>query len=268
MKEELKKKVVNEIRERPGEYSLYFKDLDSKENLFVDIDRVFLSASIIKIPIIIEVFRQAELGMLKLNNPAEIAPGMRVGGSGIIQELSDNTQLSIRDLAVLMITLSDNTATNVLIDLTGIENINTTIQELGLKNTILERKMMDYRARKEGKDNYTTARDMGELLEKIHSGKIPGLSRSSTEEILRILTRQVYRDCLSFYIPEKLWKNIGSKTGTLDGIIHDASIFDLEQARYVLVMMSRNLPANAVGRETQARVSKMIYDYWELEVRS
>lgn len=263
MEEKIRKMIREELKERPGNYSLYFKDLASGENIFIDINKVYPAASIIKIPIIIEVFRQHEEGILNLDRLMEIPPEVKVDGSFVLQELRENIQFSIKDLAVLMIILSDNTATNILIDLLGMGNINFTIRNLGLKDTILQRKMMDFTAREAGKDNFTTARDIGSLLEGIYRGEIPGLSRSSTEEIFRILTRQVYRDNLSFYIPEKYWKEIGSKTGTLAGIIHDASIFALDQARYVLVMMSENLSENSIGKEILAKVSKLIFDYWK-----
>lgn len=166
--------------------------------------------------------------------------------------------MSIRDLVELMITLSDNTATNILIELLGMAKINTTLRQLGLNDTVLARKMLDWQVRAAGRDNLTTARDMGELLARIYWRKIPGLSVASIDQIYHILTRQVYRDNLSFYIPEQYWPKIASKTGTLTGVIHDATLFALDRA-YVLVMMSGQLPANVTGRETLARISQMIF---------
>ena len=159
-----------------------------------------------------------------------------------------------------MITLSDNTATNILIDLLGIDNINKTIRQIGLKATVLARKMMDDQARKAGRENYTTARDMGRLLESIYYREIPGLSIDSIDQIFKMLTRQIYRDNLSFYIPERCSGKIASKTGTLAGVIHDASVFAFDQTAYVLVMLSGHLPTNVTGRETLARVSQMIFE--------
>lgn len=134
--------------------------------------------------------------------------------------MHDGIEVTIRDLCNLMIILSDNTATNVLIDRLGIDEINKTIKNLGLKNTILSRKMYDMESKKLGNENYFSLSDMAIILESIHNETL--ISQSVSKEIKTIMKEQQINHKIPYYIPEDV--TILHKTGEADGITHDIGI--------------------------------------------
>lgn len=254
----LKEDIINFLKKRDGDYALYYRDLKTDEKIEYNSNEIFPAASIIKIPIMVEFFRQLEADLLKRDELITIPETERVDGAGILHELREDIEMRLGELILLMITLSDNTATNLIIDRLGREKVNQFLFESGYK-TRLKRKMMDFAARKEGKENLTSVKEIGSLLKDIYRGEIDDLSKKSCQEMISIMSKQVLRDKISFYIPEDNWDKVASKTGTLDGIEHDASIFDLIDKKFVLVIMSKNLPTNAYGNVTIAQTAKMIY---------
>ena len=263
--DKLDKEIFSDIEcylnQREGEYALYFKDLDQDLTFTINEDLMFSAASVIKIPIMCELYRQVEADQINKEQLLNVGDNIRVGGAGILHELHSGIELSYKDLVLMMITLSDNTATNLLIDELGMENINRYLASYGF-NTRLKRKMMDFAARKKGKENITSPREIGQLLEDIYKKQLKGISIENAIEIFDILSKQTIRDKMSFYIPEEKWNRVASKTGTLDKIEHDASIFALNDFNYILVIFSRDLPTNAYGNITIARVSQLIYKFY------
>lgn len=257
MKNELKKEIKEYIQKRKGDYSLYYKDLLNNDELKINEGEKVLAASVIKIPIMIEYFRQLEKGLVDRDEFLSVPPSERVGGSGILHELRENIEMKLSELVLLMIVLSDNTATNLVIDKLGINNINNFFKERNY-DSCLERKMMDYESRKRGIENYIRADEIGEILKDIYENNFSDISKKSCEEMISIMSRQKIRDKLSFYIPEDDWEKVDSKTGTLDKVEHDASIFNFNNNKFVLVVLSKNLPTNAYGNVTIAKVSKKI----------
>lgn len=149
------------------------KDLKTGEQFFINENEVFPQASTIKIHILTEVYRQAMEGKFKLTDIRSLPPSARVGGSGILSLLGEKTvSMSIRDYCVLMINLSDNSATNFLIDVVGMENVNKTLVANGATQTKLQRRMMDYQAAKEGRENISTPKDVLTILEKMYHGTL------------------------------------------------------------------------------------------------
>ena len=134
-------------------YSLAFKDLSQKSTLSINSEKT-ISASTIKIYIMIEAFNQSKLGNINLNDTVILEEGMKTSGSGILSSEETGEKLTINELITLMMIKSDNTAANILIDKLGIENINNCIKNLGCKDTELNRKMMDQEAINKGIQNY------------------------------------------------------------------------------------------------------------------
>ncbi len=158
-----------------------------------------------------------------------------------------------------MIIISDNTATNVLIDLLGYEEINKMAELLNCKNTVLQRKMMDFEAVKLGKENLTTALDMALIMEAIYNKTI--LSEKSCNMMIDILKRQRHRDKLPRYIVDDV--ALANKTGELDGINHDIGIFYLRNLDYLiggyLPLMEKMIYQ---GKKTIGRISETVYKYF------
>jgi len=247
--------VIKEINSVDEEVSIIIKDLiNDLWILKYNEDRVFPSASLIKIPIMIEALERVEKGELSLDKKIKIKAIDRVDYS-IISELTLK-EYTLIDLITLMIILSDNTATNVLIDLLGYEKINETVKKLNCNNTILKRKMMDFTAAKEGRENLTSPMDMALFMEKIYNKSI--ISPKICDIMIDILTRQKHRDMLPRYILDEV--KIANKTGELSGINHDIGIFYLENINYLIGIFTTNGKDDLVGKRTIGRISKLVYD--------
>ena len=147
-----------------GTVGLYVEDCQSGEIFTINPEHVFPSASVIKVPMLALLMRDAQQGLVDLDAPRTIDPRNRVGGTGILCELGTDYTPSLRDLAKLMIVLSDNIATNEIMDVIGMERFNSFCREMGYQNITLMRKMMDFEAIQQGKNNYMCAGETGRLL--------------------------------------------------------------------------------------------------------
>ena len=154
-----------------------------------------------------------------------------------------------------MIIVSDNTATNILIDLLGMEEINKIGHDLGLKNTNLERKMMDSHAREKGLDNFTSSNEILKLLKMIYEKDF--VSEDYSDLALDILLRQQERQRLQRYLPEDL--KIASKSGDLDNLENDGGIFFTENKNYILVVLVNQAESNVLAKEIIGEISLKIY---------
>src|SRR5207249_7391693 len=137
-------------------------------------DEVLPTASSIKIAILAGLYHQVQQGKLRLTDLYTLQSSDLVGGSGISGALTvGTTRLTLRDVAALMISVSDNSMTNVIIDRVGLDNVNALLDSLGLSHTRLRRKMMDIKAAAEGRDTTSTPRELSQLLEALYKGKVP-----------------------------------------------------------------------------------------------
>ncbi|MCX8057201.1 MAG: class A beta-lactamase-related serine hydrolase [Ignavibacteria bacterium] len=238
---------------------IVFQDLNDEEKFFYNEKEIFPTASAIKIEILLHLFKEYERG--KLNIYKMLPVNYTVGGSGLIQYFDINSlRLSYYNLAVLMIQQSDNTATNILIDALGMENINRTIQELGLFNTKLQRKMMDFAARKAGKENLSTPEDKLKLLNIIYNGKF--LSDSLNKEVIKILSIPKQTPLLEG-IDDEI--TLASKGGELDDVRCEMGIYYHKNFKYILVIMTKNLSNSKIGEEIIGSISKAIFDYMKMK---
>src|SRR5215472_2148164 len=156
-----------------GVMGLAVKDLTSGEEFFINADEIMPQASSIKIAVLANLYLQAQQGKLRLTDAYTVRTEDLVPGSDIMLGLSaGTTRLTLRDLATMMVAVSDNSATNVLIDRLGMDNVNAMLEGLGLHATRLRRKMMDLKAASEGRENVSTPREMMTLLETIYKGKL------------------------------------------------------------------------------------------------
>ena len=247
------------VKEVKGVMGLVAVDLTTGERFGLNENLVFPQASAIKIPILMEVYKQAAEGEFKLSDPLPVTKQQQVGGSGVLKELGDGTShLSIRDLAVLMILVSDNTATNILIDLVGMESITRTMASLGLENTKVQRVMMDIAARARGDENLSTPAEAARIMEILYRGEF--LDRAACDDILDILkkTKPEGRYALPRY-PE-----VAFKSGGIPGVATEWAIVYLEDRSYITVVMENY----AVGDEASKAFKELlrtVYDYfWRL----
>ncbi|MGM0420255.1 MAG: serine hydrolase [Bacillota bacterium] len=265
--EKLAEQIMGLLQDKPGKFSCYIEDI-TRERVFVyNEDEVMPAASLIKVPILYTLFTGVDKGKYNLAEQISYGEAAAVGGSGILSRLSSRPSLNLLDLAELMITLSDNTATNLVINYLGIEAVNSFLKEYNFSETRLQRLMMDTQARKAGRENTTTAREMARLLSfaapvKNDSDMGP-LSENKRTQARDILCRQQFRDKLS-YLTDIDWDMIASKTGELPGIQHDASLF-LTSEPLLAVTMFQHLPDPGEGRLLHAKIGRMIGQYLKSE---
>jgi beta-lactamase class A len=240
-----------------GEYSFYFEDILSGYTYSFNEKNVMPSASLIKLPIAVALMKEVEIGNILLKQNVEILKDEMVDGSGIIHEFNQR-MYSLNELLIVMLIQSDNTAANKLIDLLGMNKINEYARAMGLKNTILKRKMMDFNARERGLENITTAYDISSIFKVLHNGTY--LNCENSKFLLDILRRQQIRDKIPFYMPMREWPNIANKTGTLEGIENDSALITISKGNFVFTVMSKSLPNNVYGVVTISRVGKMMWD--------
>jgi beta-lactamase class A len=247
-----------------GVMGIYAENLDTGQTFAVNADRVFPQGSSIKIPILITLLRQDQQGRLHLSEQIVVRRGDMVGGSGVLQDFGDgSSSLALRDLAALMVVLSDNTATNILINRVGMTNVSAEIHGAGLTQTRLARKMMDQAAERDGRENVSTPREMATLIEKLDRGRL--LDSAHTAMALRLL--EDYKETpLRAGIAAGI--TVADKPGSLPGVECDSGLVLLQGAPYVLSVMTAYDHDNAAADGAITSVSRDVFNYFDRLARS
>jgi beta-lactamase class A len=238
------------INNSPGKISLYIKYLANNKELYINSEEKLKAASIIKLPILCELYRQVKINKVDLNKWLKVNPNNIVQGSGILKLLNSDTQYTIYDLAKLMIIISDNSATNEIVDLLGWENIEKYMGQLSLTQITFRHKMMIKAGRG---DNLITAKDIGLLFNKLYKSEIYG-----SNEIIEILKQQQFNN----YIPKLLPKNIeiAHKTGELPNSLHDAGII-YSKNPFIFVFLSEDIKSREKIAMILRECVKMCFDF-------
>ncbi len=240
-----------------GVMGVAIEDLTTGDHYFLHEDEVFAQASSIKITVLANLYLQAQKGKLKLTDLYVVQSSDLVPDSDIMNGLTPGvTRLTLRDLATMMVAVSDNAATNVLIDRVGIANVNAMLDSLGLTHTRLRRKMMDLQAAKEGRENISTPREMMTLLDAIFHGKI--LNQEFRDDFFKILSTN--KDS---WIPRELPADlkIANKPGSLEAVRNDSGLVFVEGRPYVICVMTAYLRNE---RDGEAAISTVSLDAWRL----
>ena len=255
---EWKKEIEKIISQVEGSVCINFYDLNKNNVFSINGDKKVLSASMIKLLILAELMKKISENKFSLSDTIMIADSMKTGGDGVLKELNTGHHFTLKELATLMIIVSDNQATNILIDFLGMENINQLGKELRLKKTFLGRKMMDIEARKNGYDNYTCADDISSLLKLIYQEKL--INEEASQLMLDILLRQQQGERLQRYLPSDI--KIAHKCGDLDNLENDGGIIWIGNKAYILVVLTSGMP-NLQCKQTIGKISKFVYDKME-----
>lgn len=235
----MEEKILNILEQYKGEVSFYYKNLTTNEVIKYNEEKPLLAASVIKLTILVEVFKQIKKGILNKEDIFTICEDQKVPSCGALNYMHNGLKVTLEDLYTLMIILSDNCATNILIDKLGLDNINKTIKEIGLKQTILNRKMYDIEKAKLGLQNYISTKDVAILLEKMYLGTL--IDEQSSKEMLTILKDQRLNGKIPFFLhSEKRKVEIAHKTGEDSGITHDVGIV-LGNEPFILCFMGNNV---------------------------
>lgn len=197
-----------------------------------DADVAMPAASVIKVPLLMALYADAADGRLDLAE--QIPIGARVDGSGVLRDLKDATSLSLRDHAALMIGLSDNTATNRVIERVGLERVAARLKEWGIGTTALRRAMYDFEAAKRGLENVATARELASLLARLVRGECR--DRATSDAVLAVLERcQDDTRLRRFLAPNT---KVPSKSGTLDASRNDVGVFAGPSATVIVAVFT------------------------------
>ena len=239
-----------------GVLGVYVLDLATGNSISSNADETFPTASTIKIAILAEFFRQAQQGKLDLNEIYTLQSSDLVGGSGIAGSLTaGTTKLTLRDVAALMISVSDNSMTNVIINRIGMDNVNALLDSLGLGHTRLRRKMMDIKAAAEGRENVATPREISGLLEALYRGKV--LNKQFTEDFFSLLS--IHKESyIPRYLPEDL--HVANKPGELEGVRNDCGLIFTGKRPYILCAMSTYVRHE---REAGDAIAKISFAAWQ-----
>ncbi len=231
----------------PGKLAVYCKNLVTGEILDYNGDIPMMAASVIKIPVLIETFRQIQAGMLKKDQLYVLEEGDKLPSCGCLNRMHAGLNLTVQDLYNLMIILSDNTAANILIRLLGgTEEINGSLAKMGYQTCRVNRLLFDPEASDKGIENYVSGREIGDMLEKMYRGKM--IDRKSSEEMLEIMKSQRLKNKIPFYFQGCV--PIAHKTGEDDGITHDVGIIFGSQP-FILCCMSNETDCTRFNRFIQ-----------------
>jgi beta-lactamase class A len=262
--QKLESSITEVDRNLDGVLGVAILDLTSGQKFLLHPDEIFPQASSIKIAVLAELYHQAQTGKVKLTDLYTVQSSDLVPDSNIMGGLTPGvTKITLRDLATMMVAVSDNSATNVLIDRLGMENVNALMDSLGLAHTRLRRKMMDLKAAGEGRENVSTPGEMMTLLEDLYRGKV--LNKEMTADFFKILSTPkqsfIPRD-----LPEGL--KIANKPGELEGVRNDSGIVFVENRPYVICIMTTYLRNEREGEKAISRISAATYSMFDRLARA
>lgn len=241
---------------------------DAKDSLYLEADRSVHAASTIKLPVMVELFRQADAGNLSLDQPVTLANQFAsiVDGSPYVLSAKDDEDATlyerlgkpvpVRELVERMITRSSNLATNTVISLVGPKQVTKTLRSLGVHKMTVLRGVEDGKAFEKGLNNTTTARDLATLLAAIERGLVA--SPDSTQAMRSILLAQELNQEIPAGLPPGT--PVAHKTGQISGVLHDAAIiYPSGRPPYILVVLTSGIPDEKVARALIVDLSRRVY---------
>jgi beta-lactamase class A len=265
----LRDRIRQIVADSGADVAVAFQTLDSKSTLLLNADIPFHAASTMKVPVMIELFRQAAAGRLSLGEPLSVRNEFHsiADGSVYALDVKDDSDeevykavgrtMTLRELCEAMITVSSNLAANLLIERLGVENIQSTVTKLGADGMKVLRGVEDQRAFDKGLNNTTTARALLVLLERIAKGN--AVNAKADLEMAGILKRQrELPDGIRAGVPPDV--AVGHKTGNITGILHDAAIV-YGPRPYVLVVLVRGPEDDKKDAALMASISREVWTY-------
>jgi beta-lactamase class A len=258
--QELQQRIKAEIGQFKGEAGIVIKDLETRWELSYEKTKLFPSASLAKIPLMAACFLAADQGRIKLDRNIALKSADKLTGSGVLKDMPAGAAFSVERLIDLMVYDSDNTATNIVTNLVGIDYLNSAFKAFGLKNTELSRKIADYRLRDKGIENYTTAEDMALLLGKIYRRELG--NRYVSDQCISMLKLTRMSDRIPKYLPVEI--TIAHKTGLENGVCHDAGLVFTRKGDFLICVLTKHGNSNsAPSKEFIAKIALYAYKYFE-----
>lgn len=277
-----------------GTVGVYVDHLDTGLVLHYNADELYPTASTLKTPLLYELYRQAEAGTVNLGDRVTLSHENRVPGSGVLQDLDEGLQPTVRDLAELMIIVSDNWATDLLYDIISRDSMAATLQQLGLRNTYIplniremfcliadkafDDPVVTYEVLKDAlkhsqpgddclayqgdpRNNVSSPRDMGVLMRIIHEGQ--GLSADGRERVIATLKHQNFNTVIPGRLPVDRDIEVAHKTGSLRGVRADVGIVYAPATQYIIAFMSKGQEDTAETVDRMAHASRWVWDQFD-----
>ena len=282
--------IKDAISHIEGTVGLSARHLETGREIHHNADDVFFTASTLKVPILVELYRQVDRGRIDLNRRFELSDDLRVPGSGILKEMAPGLNPTVHDLAMLMIIISDNTATDILYNLVGGDNLNETMRELGLLKTRIpmtvrqllfsvvgldpgnpdhsyetcasrlfnQEYVLDGAGYDVDRSDVSSPGDMCRLLELLVSGDL--LSTASRNGALNILKRQQLRTVIPHALPVGI--DVAHKTGFYHGVRADVGIVFSPAGPYAVAIMAKDVTCSdrLVFDLSLAALSRAVFD--------
>ncbi|MEK7287589.1 MAG: serine hydrolase [Elusimicrobiota bacterium] len=245
----------------PGRISIYLKELNSGKEWTHNPDQLVPSASLIKIPLTAAVLKKIKDGGLSLDTPLILTKKNRMSGSGSLKWQKSGAKLTVMELLYHMITESDNTAMRMLVNQLGMDYFQKTFSDLGLLVTNINEEGLRLSSRAVPQENYTSAREMAELLESAYKGTL--VSKPSSQILLELMKNLKHRERLAKTLPPG-W-GIAHKTGLLRRACHDAGIIYSPAGDYILVVMTWKGPDYRTTKRYISKIGKITYRYFNGE---
>lgn len=241
--QEIRDEIINFLKDRKGDFSIYYEDLSTEENFSINSNAVVTAASINKLPIVAYLYYLASIDEIDLQESVIIqASDIQDYGTGSLRYEEPGGQYTLQSLARLSLKESDNTAAHVLTVRLGEENIQAYVYQIGMGSTSMV-------------DNETTARDIGKFFQMLYQNKIT--SKPLTLELLDHMEDTEFEDRIPVLLPEKL--HIYHKTGDEVNFIHDGGIITGGTAPFTLVVLSSNVVDEKSAKDTISKIAEIIY---------
>jgi beta-lactamase class A len=252
------------------EVAVYYRDLGDGDSLLLNPDLRMHAASTMKVPVMIQLYQDRADGLLSLDDSLEVRTTFASIVDGSPYELtpdsdSDTTlyelsgeKVTYRHLIELMITVSSNLATNILIEEVGAERVTASMRTLGADSIQVLRGVEDGPAFRAGLSNTTTARDLGVILSALGRGEV--VSPEASREMVEVMSRQQFRSKIPAELPEDV--RVAHKTGWITGISHDAAlVYPPETPPFTLIILTRGFQDSEQAEELAATIARRVYDY-------
>ena len=258
---QLERSLKDRVSAFNGTVGIVVEDLDSEWEISFNKDTLLPSASLVKVPIMLACFSAAQDGKMSLSDTISLKVSDKVAGSKALGNEKPGSVFTVEQLLSPMIAQSDNSAANILIDYVGFDTLNDYFRKMGLKDTNISRKMLDFEERSEGIENYTTAQDMAGIMENLYHGNF--LNKDISERCLLILGRQKIND----RIPRRLPKDgtfIAHKTGLERHICHDVGIVFTRKGNFLICVLVKHDDRYAQSaKKLIADIALLTYNFYQ-----
>jgi beta-lactamase class A len=273
--DELSDKLQALISAHQGKVGLFAKNLKTGQVVALNADEPVQTASVIKLPLMLQAYEQVKAGKLKLTDPVPLTKDNQVGGSGVLYALDPGLKLTLKDSITLMMIVSDNTGTNLNIDAVGLKPTNDMLTRMGLKSTYFYKKVSlpptgpmppDQKRFGLGK---TTPREMARVLESIYSCDLG--DRELCKQMIWIMRNQQYRDMLPRYLEQadasEDLSAIADKIGALDAVRNDVALVYTKNGPIIISIFTHDNADQSWTPENKAeiligRLARTIVDAW------